>query len=226
MHYYSVYRHAYLAHHCQATVVTMCWLSMCWLSMCWTISLLPDGILCTTYHPFQAPALGAWQALQQLVLDGDVVAFLAASLCMGIAVGTLSFLFLYAQQLGAPVLLLGLMLTANCVAEIPVFFFSGTIIARLGVMTTIQLSLAAYALRFVAYMVGRIARQVDSAPYNVIHRACRGGPVCGCCWGWSCSRVCPSGAHGRQGPSTVDEWRRLGWVPRRRGCLRGAWSCS
>lgn len=49
--------------------------------------------------------------------------------------------------------LLGLMLTANCVAEVPVFFYSGEIIKRLGVAATMQLSLAAYALRFLAYLV-------------------------------------------------------------------------
>lgn len=58
--------------------------------------LLP---LPTTTQPAAARLL---PALKQVLTDADVVAFLAASLCMGISMGTLSFLFLYAQQLGMP----------------------------------------------------------------------------------------------------------------------------
>lgn len=130
------------------------------------------------------------------------------------------------MYVGAPVLLLGLMLTANCVAEVPVFFYSGAIIQRLGVLTTMQLSLGAYALRFLAYLVRQISHQVfrQTVVHKTLstpHRACLGGPACGCCCVWSCFRARHWGVRGRQARSTVEEWPLLDWAPQPRAYLPG-----
>lgn len=46
---------------------------------------------------------------------------------------------------------MGLSITATCVAEVPVFHFSGSIIKRLGISGSADLVLAAFVVRLVAY---------------------------------------------------------------------------
>lgn len=52
---------------------------------------------------------------------------------------------------GASGLLLGLCLAANCIGEVPIFYFSGAIIKRLGVELSINIAIIAYLLRLAAY---------------------------------------------------------------------------
>lgn len=51
-------------------------------------------------------------------------------------------------------MLLGLCMSANCLGEVLVFYFSGWWLARLGVERALNLAAAAYALRLGAYTVG------------------------------------------------------------------------
>jgi hypothetical protein len=56
---------------------------------------------------------------------------------------------------GATGTLLGLCLTVNCVAEVPVFYYSGALIKKLGVELAINLAMGAYCVRLAAYAVSR-----------------------------------------------------------------------
>ena len=48
---------------------------------------------------------------------------------------------------------MGLCLSANCLAEFPVFYFSGPIVERLGVERAFTYAMVAYVLRLCAYIV-------------------------------------------------------------------------
>ena len=54
---------------------------------------------------------------------------------------------------GANGTLLGLCLAVNCNAEVPVFYYSGALIKRLGVELALNLAMGAYCVRLVAYAV-------------------------------------------------------------------------
>lgn len=68
--------------------------------------------------------------------------------CVGVIDG---YLFVYLDSLGAPPLLLGSCLAVICSAEIPVFAYSGHILAVLGYHGALQAALAAYCVRLLAY---------------------------------------------------------------------------
>ncbi len=124
------------------------------------------------------------------------------------------------------------MLTFNCIAEVPVFFYSGAIIQRLGVEATMQLSLVAYALRFTAYLVCvcvvwwqccvlwlllSIQTQLNTTKHSFYHTY----QPYGCCCQWRCSRVSHWGARGLLGLCIVGEWHPLGWAQPPRAYLLG-----
>lgn len=48
---------------------------------------------------------------------------------------------------------MGLCLTFNCAAEVPVFYLSGPILERLGVKKALNLAMAAYVVRLCCYLV-------------------------------------------------------------------------
>ena len=82
----------------------------------------------------------------------EVVLFLLRALLMGFGMGVVeSFLFLYLEQLGASKRLMSLGITFTCVAETPIFHYSGAIIDALGVPGALNLVLAAFVLRLTAY---------------------------------------------------------------------------
>ncbi|KAL6777249.1 hypothetical protein ACKKBF_B20760 [Auxenochlorella protothecoides x Auxenochlorella symbiontica] len=94
---------------------------------------------------------GVWTVVGRLVLRPDVAVFFWVTLLMGIGNGFIAYLFLFLSDLGAHGTLLGLCLSANCAAEIPVFFFSGKILERVGVLPAFHLSMAAFLLRLTCY---------------------------------------------------------------------------
>jgi len=55
---------------------------------------------------------------------------------------------------GATGTLMGLCLSANCAAEVPVFFWSGRILERLGVERALHVAMGCYVLRLCCYLVG------------------------------------------------------------------------
>ena len=59
--------------------------------------------------------------------------------------------FLYLDKLGASKHLMSVSVALTCVAEVPVFHYSGAIIKRLGVTNSLALVLAAFVVRLSAY---------------------------------------------------------------------------
>lgn len=124
-----------------------------------------------------------------------------------------SYLFLFLDGLGATGTLMGLCLTFNCAAEVPVFALSGRILERLGVPRALNLAMAAYLLRLLAYLVrgGGFGRPTvmllqsfssNSLQPHGSHQTSRSPaypaparrpfpscPAPGLCFRWSCFRV-------------------------------------
>jgi hypothetical protein len=73
------------------------------------------------------------RALGVIFTNGEALKFFCIVICMGIVYGLISgYLFLYLQTLGASTTLMGLSLTVTCIAEVPVFHYSGKMIDKLG----------------------------------------------------------------------------------------------
>ncbi|KAL4434055.1 hypothetical protein ABPG75_000496 [Micractinium tetrahymenae] len=99
-----------------------------------------------------AGEVGVWQGIKGLLADVHVLVFLMLALLMGIGNGAIGYLFLFLDELGATGTLMGLCLSANCAAEVPVFFFSGRILERIGVERALQVAMGAYVVRLSCYL--------------------------------------------------------------------------
>lgn len=71
---------------------------------------------------------------------------------------------------------MGLCLSANCAAEVPVFMLSGRILDRLGVERSLHLAMACYVLRLCCYLVRCRGGRAGGQGHGW-HGMCR-------CWGW------------------------------------------
>lgn len=60
-------------------------------------------------------------------------------------------LFIYLDELQSPSVLLGLCLAVNCMCEVPIFYYSGAILDRLGLDGAIHMVSFAYCLRLLYY---------------------------------------------------------------------------
>eukprot|EP00890_Picochlorum_soloecismus_P005123 jgi/Picsp_1/5611/NSC_02970-R1_major facilitator superfamily len=86
------------------------------------------------------------------LMNADAVLFFIMTSIMGTAVGTIeSFLFLFLEDLGSTSLLMGLTLTVTCISETGVFYWSGTIIDKLGINKCLHLCFAAFVIRLLLY---------------------------------------------------------------------------
>lgn len=102
-----------------------------------------------------SPPESLWEGLWKLLCDVYVLTFFFKSLLMGIGNGFVGYLFLFLSDLGASGTLLGLCLTMNCISEVPVFYFSGIMIKKMGVQASLNLGMAAFVLRIGLYIVRR-----------------------------------------------------------------------
>lgn len=103
----------------------------------------------------------SWLSAQSTHAQSDMQA------CAGVIDG---YLFVYLEKLGAPVLLMGLMLAVTAAMELPVFRYSGNILAALGYNGALKLSLAAFAIRLIAYSCINYAPSVWMVtPVEVLH---------------------------------------------------------
>ncbi|XP_066298488.1 major facilitator superfamily domain-containing protein 6-like isoform X2 [Branchiostoma lanceolatum] len=92
------------------------------------------------------------KSLQKLLKKPKELFFLVVMFVTGASYGAIvNFLFWYLKDLGGSQLLLGLALMANCVAEIPIFFFSGKVIHTISHKRIFQLALFCYFIRFMSY---------------------------------------------------------------------------
>lgn len=87
--------------------------------------------------------------------------------CVGVIDG---YLFVYLEALGAPILLMGACLAVICAIELPVFLYSGHILAFLGYNGSLGTALAAFCLRLTAYSTIHLAPSVwYVVPVEVLH---------------------------------------------------------
>ncbi|GAQ79149.1 major facilitator superfamily protein [Klebsormidium nitens] len=101
--------------------------------------------------------------------------FLVVSL-MGVGMGTIEgFLPLRLHELGGSPTLIGLTLTMTCVAEVPMMWFSGRLIKRLGVLGVLYLVLGCYVARLAYYSV--LVEPWAVLPIELLH-----GVTFGCGW--------------------------------------------
>ena len=112
----------------------------------------PSSTSPSASSPSSDPSPSPWIVARLLVTRADVAAFFLVVLTMGALMGQITtFLFLWLAELGGQETLFGVCLALTCVSEVPVFFFAGAIIARLGTGAVLALALATYAVRFVYY---------------------------------------------------------------------------
>ncbi|KAK9828635.1 hypothetical protein WJX72_001232 [[Myrmecia] bisecta] len=137
--------------------------------------------------------LGFWDAVKVLIADPEVVAFFITSLVMGFASGTIGgYLFLFLDELGATETLMGVAISVACLTEVPMFFFAGKIIDKLGVKNVLNIAVGAYVLRLMCYsMLGSFG-----TPWAVLPIECLHGVTFGCSWAAgtvNCARISPPG---------------------------------
>lgn len=93
-----------------------------------------------------------FQNLWTIFSDCHIITFLLALLVMGTCMSTIGmYLFWFLQDLNGSHLLMGLALCMTCAAEVPVMFFSGHLIDRLGHHGVLYLTFVCYTIRYVSY---------------------------------------------------------------------------
>ena len=98
-----------------------------------------------------------WRGVRKL-LSRRILLFLALIFVGGLCLSALSnFLFLYMETLGASKTLMGLVLTAATLSEIPMFFYSDRLLRRWGARGLFLFSLGAYAVRSLLYSIVTVA---------------------------------------------------------------------
>ena len=90
--------------------------------------------------------------MRRLVAVPELVALYGLAVVTGSSTGVIdTFLGLYLQDLGGGSLILGVIMTCMCLGEIPVFFFAGRLIDRLGCVGVIHLAMLSYVVRLLLY---------------------------------------------------------------------------
>jgi PPP family 3-phenylpropionic acid transporter len=93
-----------------------------------------------------------WRGLRLLLADRQWIIFLVTILVGGMSLAiSISFLFLYLDDLGAGKTLMGLSLTVATISELPVWFFANRLLERWGTRRLLAFSLLACALQAFAY---------------------------------------------------------------------------
>jgi len=96
--------------------------------------------------------VSAGRNLLEIACHPRAALFLALVFAWGAGFGVIeSYLFLWLQELNASQKLMGLTLSLNCLAEVPIMFFSDRIIKRVGTDGCIHLVMAAMVLRLTAH---------------------------------------------------------------------------
>ena len=83
-----------------------------------------------------------------VVANPTAAAFFGLATLLGVAAGTIaSFLPLYLTDLGASETVLGAAIAVACAAEVPVFFFAGSLVQRVGARRMLDVAVACYVVR-------------------------------------------------------------------------------
>ncbi|KAG2452962.1 hypothetical protein HYH02_002299 [Chlamydomonas schloesseri] len=119
----------------------------------------------------------------RLLSDGAVWLFLAKVFLLGFGTGTIgTWLFIYVSSLGASHALQGLMLTMNCVAEVPVFFFQEAVTRRFPAGAVLHVATGSLVLRLAAY----VALPSLPSPWFVLPVELMQGLTFALSWGTCC----------------------------------------
>ncbi|GFR46712.1 hypothetical protein Agub_g8335, partial [Astrephomene gubernaculifera] len=94
-----------------------------------------------------------------------------------------TWLLIYMESLGASHLLMGLMLTVNCVAEVPVFHFQESLTSRFSTNSILQVSIGTLLVRLLIYA---LLPSLPGVPWVVLPVELLHGITFALCWGASC----------------------------------------
>lgn len=163
-----------------------------------------------------------WDEVQMLVGNRAMQVFLLVALCMGSCFGTIGgFLFVYLEtQPGSSRFLFGMCLLVTCVAEVPVFHYSGGFLRRFGHSAMLMAALVAYTLRILwySYVVPAAGDAWWVLPAELLHGVTYGA-------GWAACTAFANAAAPRelqataQGLLTGTHWGLGGAI----GALMGGW---
>jgi hypothetical protein len=111
------------------------------------------GVPAAPLSPPPPPSsLSTASKLASLARNPDAVIFFATAAAFGVGVGAVdSWLFVLLDELDASRLLMSATLVVTVAAEVPVFFFAGRLIDRLGVTRVLHLVYAAFLIRLAGY---------------------------------------------------------------------------
>mgnify|MGYP005991877303 CR=1 FL=1 len=91
-------------------------------------------------------------AALRVLLQPYILCFGVTVLCMGMLMGIITnFLFIWLEEQGGGANVMGWSLFFTCVSEVPLFHFSGALIARFGNTVLLVAALVCYGVRLVAY---------------------------------------------------------------------------
>ncbi len=109
-----------------------------------------------------------WKGVGTMVRTPALLVFLIAVLITSMGASVVnSFLFLYMADLGATERLMGLSLTVATLSELPVFFFSGGLLRKIGARGLLLLAMGAYVVRLLAYSI--MPNVWWTLPINLLH---------------------------------------------------------
>lgn len=137
--------------------------------------LLPVGALAsqpaksTKRQTGDAPSLATRVAT---LLTPRAACFYGLAICLGFAASvTASYLPLYLHDtLGGSKAVLGAAIAVACAAEIPVFYFSTTLVRKLGARRVLDVAAAAFAVRLIGYTIaGSAAGPAAVVPLEALH---------------------------------------------------------
>jgi PPP family 3-phenylpropionic acid transporter len=93
-----------------------------------------------------------WSGIRTLTSNRPLMIFMVTVLFASMGSGIVhNYIFLYLSDLGASETLMGWSLTVATLSEMPVFFFSGWLLRKMGARGLLLLALSAYVVRMLAY---------------------------------------------------------------------------
>ncbi|KAK9832540.1 hypothetical protein WJX81_007525 [Elliptochloris bilobata] len=155
--------------------------------------LKPQGEAGRSGLPAGTPAGTAHDHLEETVWEVAAhVPLISAPELLVYDLHTPTFLFLFLDELGGSELLMGLTITITCIAEVPVFFFTGWLLEAVGVKVVLHGVLAVYILRLGYYSIlEHLVTPWAVLPIELLH-----GVTFGLAWAAgtiNCSRISPPG---------------------------------
>jgi PPP family 3-phenylpropionic acid transporter len=126
-----------------------------WLFYGYVLFMLA-GLLVSFRLPISRTPLGQsfGQGVRRLLSNRQWSSFLGLIFMIGLGAAVINnYLFLYMEQLGAGKTLMGLALSVATLSEVTVFLFSDRLLDRWGAYPILMLSMAALAVRLLAYAV-------------------------------------------------------------------------